>query len=111
YLELKKRNLLTPYKIKESVLENIPQFCRGNRIIDEDFQWYSVNLVAFGILVNKRVVQLQKLPFPNAVTVLTTPSWREWSGLTDPRRSGSSRFFYELILQRYGWDKGWQMII
>jgi len=33
-----------------------------------------------------------------------------WVGSSDPRKSGSVHMAYEIILQAYGWEKGWRII-
>jgi hypothetical protein len=67
-------------------------------------------LVGFGIVYNRRVLDLQQLPTPRTWADLTAPEFRSWVGLADPRQSGSSHMAVEIILQAYGWEPGWEIV-
>ena len=41
---------------------------------------------------------------------LAQPQWFGQLSLADPAKSGSVKTSYEMILQQYGWEKGWAVI-
>ena len=110
YYEFTKRGLIEAYRPSDKVLATIPPTVGGGPIYDPEFRWFGVALSSFGILYNKRVLELNGWP------VLDT--WRDLAerapmgsvGLGDPRNSGTMHMMYEVILQRYGWDEGWRLI-
>ena len=110
YYEFAKHSLLEAYHPPDEVLAKIPHTVGGVPIYDPEFRWFGVALSSFGILYNKRVLELNHWP------VLDT--WRDLAerapvgsvGLGDPRNSGTMHMMYEVILQRYGWDEGWRLI-
>lgn len=110
YLALKKSNLLESYVLPQSLLEKIPQRLAGVPLYDPDHAWYGATLAGFGIVYNKVVLGLTKLPVLNTWEDLASPRAFGWVGSSDPRKSGSVHVVYEIILQAYGWDKGWQII-
>jgi ABC-type Fe3+ transport system substrate-binding protein len=110
YYELQKRGLLEQYRPPDEVLAGIPKAIGGVPVYDPEFRWFGVAIAGFGIVYNKRVLELNHWP--------AVATWRELAerapvgsvGSGDPRNSGSVHMMYELILQRYGWDEGWKII-
>jgi len=112
YLRLKELALLEPYRISKEVLKNIPGKCAGvPNYDDKDFSWYGIVLSGFGILYNKKVLDFLHLPAPSDWESLGDPMYYTWVGNGDPRHSGSLHMMYEIILQAYGWRKGWDIIL
>ncbi len=111
FLQLKKEGLLQPCRISPSVLDPIPPTLTGIELYDPDHQWFGACLSGFGIIYNKRVLQLLKLPEPREWAGLATPRYFSWVGSGDPRSSGSVHMAYEIILQAYGWERGWSIIL
>src|SRR5262245_57074136 len=110
YLALKKENLLEPYVLPQPLLEKIPARLGGFSLYDPDHTWYGATLAGFGIVYNKVVLQLIKLPAVNTWEELASPAVYGWVGASDPRKSGSAHMVYEIMLQAYGWEKGWRII-
>lgn len=111
YLTLKEKGLLQPYKVPLEILKKIPNQCAGIPNYDKEFYWYGVVLSGFGILYNKRVLNYLSLPCPSTWESLTDKRYYSWVGNGDPRHSGSLHMMYEIILQAYGWKKGWEIIL
>ena len=112
YLRLKELNLLEPYKVSKDTLKHIPKTCAGvPNYDDRDFNWYGIVLSGFGILYNKKVLDFLKLPVPTDWESLGDKRYYSWVGNGDPRHSGSLHMMYEIILQAYGWRKGWDIIL
>ena len=110
YLALKTDRLLDRYPLPKSLLEKIPPSLAGVPLYDPDHTWYGATLAGFGIVYNKIVLNLTKLPVLTTWDDLASPQAFGWVGSSDPRKSGSVHMVYEIILQAYGWDKGWRII-
>jgi hypothetical protein len=57
------------------------------------------------------VLEFLKLPEPREWADLASPHYFSWVGSGDPRSSGSVHMAYEIILQAYGWEKGWPIML
>ena len=110
YLALKKAQLLDPYILPKALLDKIPERLTGVPLYDPDHMWYGATLAGFGIVYNKVVLELIKLPVITTWEELASPRAFGWVGSSDPRKSGSVHMVYEIILQAYGWEKGWKII-
>lgn len=110
YIALKEKSLLERYKLSQKLLKEIPAYCAGVPNYDKDFYWYGIVLSGFGILYNKKVLQFLSLPEPTDWESLGNKVYYTWVGNGDPRHSGSLHMMYEIILQAYGWEKGWEVI-
>ncbi len=110
YIVLKEMNMLERYKISRDALKQIPAYCAGVPNYDRDFYWYGIVLSGFGILYNKRALDFLSLPYPADWESLGSGIYYTWVGNGDPRHSGSLHMMYEIILQAYGWKKGWEVI-
>lgn len=110
HLRMKEEGLLQPCRLPDEILSNIPQEYAGSPIYDPDFQWYGACFSGFGILYNKQ--QLDSIGLPEAKTWadLARPELAGWVSSADPRQSGSVHKMYEIILQSYGWEKGFEVI-
>jgi len=111
YLRLKEKGLLQRYVLDKKILKDIPESCLGVPNYDPEGYWYGVVLSSFGILYNKKVLDYLKLPYPATWEDLARPEYFSWVGAADPRHSGSMHMMYEIILQAYGWEKGWKIIL
>lgn len=110
YEELKRQNLLSSYKVPDMLLNRIPKDIGGTLLVDPDYQYYSPVIGSFGILCNAEVLKIIQAPLPKTWEDLTQPLFHSWLASSDPRKSGSSHMIYEIILQAYGWEKGWDVI-
>ncbi len=110
YLRLKDEGLLQPYRLPDEILSRIPQEYAGSPVYDPDFQWYGACFSGFGILYNKQLINMLGLPEPEKWADLAKPEVAGWVSSADPRQSGSVHKMYELILQSYGWEKGFEVI-
>ena len=110
YMELARVDLLDPYQLPDSVMSRIPKTVGGYPLYDEAYRWYGATIAGFGIVYNKRVLSMLNLPKPATWEDLTHPELFTWIGSADPRKSGSAHMPFEIILQAYGWERGWQVI-
>ncbi len=111
YLHLAGKGLLHRCSIPEDVLEPIPRTYAGMEIYDKDQEWFGACLAGFGLLYNKPVLEFLEMPEPEAWADLGRPGYFTWISSADPRKSGSMHMVYEIILQAYGWEKGWETVM
>ena len=110
YLQLSRENLLHRCDLSPEALDAVPQSFAGIEVYDADQRWFGACFGGFGILYNKRVLELMDLPRPETWEDLGRPVYDTWVGSGDPRSSGSVHMVYEIILQAYGWERGWATI-
>lgn len=107
----KAKGHLQAFKLPDEVLNRIPRDVLGFHLVDPDYMFYGAALASFGILENVRVVDKLRLPTIDTWEGLGDPRLFGWVSSGDPRKSGSVHMIYEIILQAYGWEKGWSTLI
>ncbi len=110
HLTLKKEGLLQRTELDPAVVNAIPKEVSGIPIYDPELQWYGSCLSTFGILSHEMVRQYQKFPEIRTWEDLTNPAVKGWISVADPRHSGVGHVAFDIILQAYGWEKGWQVL-
>ena len=110
FIKIASEGYFTPYQLPDTILSQIPKDLSGIPMYDPSYQWYGAALSGFGIMYNKPVLQKLGLPEPKTWTDITTPAAKGWVSSADTRQSGSTHMAYEIMLQGYGWEKGWQVI-
>jgi ABC-type Fe3+ transport system substrate-binding protein len=110
YMDLAERGLCQPYALPNEILTRLPAKIGGVPLYDPHYQWYGATLAGFGIVYNTRVLDILGFSPPKTWADLGDPKLFSWVGSGDPRKSGSVHMAYELILQAYGWDRGWEVI-
>jgi ABC-type Fe3+ transport system substrate-binding protein len=111
FIELDDHNLLmTDIRLPTETLEAIPKNLHGSPLRADNNSWFAVNLSAFGILYNKKILNMLNMANPTAWSSLARPEAFSWVASADPRKSASSHVIYEIILQAYGWDEGWDIL-
>jgi ABC-type Fe3+ transport system substrate-binding protein len=110
YTYLKDKGLLAPFVLPEEISSRIAPTIGGVPLHDPDHTYYSATMAGFGIIYNKAVLKRLDLPEPQTWADLDDPRFFSWVGSADPRKSGSAHMAYEIILQAYGWEKGWQVL-
>jgi ABC-type Fe3+ transport system substrate-binding protein len=111
YRDLKSNGLLARYDPQPEVLAQIPADLHGMPLYDPDHDWFGAALSGFGIIINERACAAASLPDVHAWTDLTDPRLAGWISGCDPRASGSVLTIDEIILQAYGWEKGWAILM
>lgn len=110
YLRLVKDGFTDPYVLPDSILSRIPKSFAGIPMYDTTGQWYGATMSGFGIVYNLAVARLQGVEPPRTWEDMADPRLYGWIAAGDPRMSGSIHMAFELMLQSYGWEKGWQVI-
>ncbi len=103
-------HLLSSFPSPE-ILRSFPQNINGVPLQDPEGYYYATALSTFGIFENVRLSRLKKLPEVKNWSDLARPEFNGLVALVDPRKSGSAHMLYEVILQAYGWEKGWATLI
>jgi ABC-type Fe3+ transport system substrate-binding protein len=109
-MTLKKEGLLQRTELDPAVMAGIPKSVSGIPVYDPDLMWYGSCLSTFGILSHEMVRQYQKFPEIRTWEDLTQPAIKGWISVADPRHSGVGHVAFDIILQAYGWKKGWQVL-
>jgi len=110
YRELKENNLLEKYTPPRLILRSLGRSVGGVPVYDTEGFWYGSALSGFGIMFNKAVLQEHHLPIPKTWSDLASPAYFDWVTATDPRHSGSAHMMFEIVLQAYGWDEGFDLL-
>lgn len=110
YIELKKKRLLQAYRLPDDLLQAIPPRCAGQPVYDPEFEWYGAALSGFGIIYNKKYQKEAKLPAPETWEDLARPEMLGDIAIVDPRKSGVAHTLCEIMLQAYGWEKGFEVM-
>lgn len=111
YTELAEMGLFEAYRLPDDLLDRVPARIGGGiPVYDAEYRWYGATLAGFGIVYNRKVLDILGFPVPDSWEDLGEPKYASWVGSGDPRFSGSVHMAYELILQAYGWEKGWEVI-
>lgn len=106
YVKLAREGLLVPVELADGIRELLPPADFGINVADSEGRWYGTALSSFGILHNRRVIETMELKTPATWMDLADPALSGWVGLVDPRKSGSARMAYEIVLQALGWHDG-----
>jgi ABC-type Fe3+ transport system substrate-binding protein len=110
YLQLTRENLLEVYRVPDATLKTVGKEVAGVPVYDPQYRWYGVALSGFGIMYNKLLQTRLKLPAAKTWEDLANPALLGRIATPDPRNSGSGHMIYEIILQAYGWEKGWRIL-
>lgn len=110
FMELADMGLFSAHCLPDELMDRLPRRIGGVPLYDPGCRWYGATLAGFGIVFNRAVLELLDLPLPRTWADLGDPGLFSWVGSGDPRSSGSVHMAYELILQAYGWERGWEVI-
>jgi ABC-type Fe3+ transport system substrate-binding protein len=88
----------------------LPASLGGIRLQAPEEGWYGTALSSFGILYNRLLLARHSLPEPRRWADLARPEALGWVACVDPRGSGSAHVIYEIVLQKYGWERGFSLL-
>lgn len=110
YTQLAGAGRLQAYKLPAHMLAAIPARTAGAPSYDAAYRWYGTALSSFGILYNRHRLAARNLPQPKTWADLGAPEFFNEISAADPRRSGSAYAMVDIILQAYGWEKGFEAL-
>lgn len=87
-----------------------PNSVDGRTIYDPELYWFGVALSTFGIVSNVAQCEARGIDPPASWADLADPALFEAVALSNPSQSGSVATAFETILQRLGWERGWQVL-
>jgi len=108
---LKTDGLLEKYSPPKEIMAKIPAAIGTFPIHDPDGAYFGFAVSGYGLMWNKNYLQAYKLPAPKEWTDLTNPKYYGHLVISAPSRSGTTHLTVEVMLQAYGWDKGWGLLL
>jgi ABC-type Fe3+ transport system substrate-binding protein len=108
---LKNDGLLEKYAPPKEIMSKIPAKIGTFPVHDADGHYFGFAVSGYGLMWNKNYMQAHKLPGPKEWTDLADPKYHGHLVISAPSRSGTTHLTVEVILQAYGWDKGWALLL
>ena len=108
---LKADSLLEGLSLPEALLKRIPKTIGTFPIHDPDGHFFGFAVSGYGLMWNTRYLALHKLSPPKEWTDLADPRYHGHLVISAPSRSGTTHLTIEVILQAYGWDKAWALLL
>lgn len=72
--------------------------------------WFATAISSFGIVFNRDCLALLDRPDPDSFEDLADPALQGWVALATPAQSASIESVFDVIIQRQGWQRGWQLL-
>jgi phosphoglycerate transport regulatory protein PgtC len=108
---LESDGLLEKYDPPKEIMARIPAKIGNFPIHDPDGKYFGFAISGYGLMWNKNYLKAHKLPAPKEWTDLTNPRYQGHLVISAPSRSGTTHLTVETILQAYGWEKGWALLL
>lgn len=108
---LDSEGLLEKYAPPKEIMAKIPAKIGNFPIHDPDGKYFGFAVSGYGLMWNKNYLKAHKLPAPKEWTDLTNPRYYNHLIISAPSRSGTTHLTVETILQAYGWEKGWALLL
>lgn len=94
-----------------SVLDRAATNVRGKSLRGPDNLWIAATMSNFGFVVNKTRLAELHLATPSTWKDLASPQWFGNLSLADPSKGSSVKTCFEMMLQQYGWQEGWPLLV
>jgi ABC-type Fe3+ transport system substrate-binding protein len=111
FLTLKQDGLLDKVEIPRDIAARIPAKVADFPVHDPDGFYYGFAISGYGLMWNTRYLQAHKLLAPKEWVDLVDPRYFGHLVMSAPSRSGTTHLTVEVILQAYGWEKGWALLL
>jgi phosphoglycerate transport regulatory protein PgtC len=108
---LESDGLLERYAPPKDIMTRIPAKIGNFPVHDPDGNYFGFAISGYGLMWNKNYLKAHKLAAPKEWTDLTSPRYHGHLVISAPSRSGTTHLTIETILQAYGWDKGWALLL
>ncbi len=103
--------LLEKYAPPKEIMSSIPAKIGNFPIHDPDGKYFGFAISGYGLMWNKNYLKAHKMPPPKEWTDLANPRYYNHLIISAPSRSGTTHLTVETILQAYGWEKGWALLL
>jgi ABC-type Fe3+ transport system substrate-binding protein len=102
-----------------AIFEDIPYDLSGaltRRVVGDEVYWSGAAISSFGFTINTQYLANYGLPEPTTWLDLASPVYavtlpQPSVGTADPTLSTSNTRMFHIILQIYGWQEGWDLLI
>lgn len=110
---------LTDPELLDLIKSELPDSIGGvptKRYKDGKLMWVAAAISSFGFTVNTQLLKEHNLPMPKSWADLANETYAillpatPLVGMADAPRSTSNTRMYQIILQAFGWEKGWEII-
>lgn len=91
-------------------MKGLPNRVGGFPISDPAGLYVASEIAGYGFALNPQRIKEKSLSIPKQWTDLTNPVWRDEIVFPVPSKVGFAPLLIDIILQGYGWDKGWQIL-
>lgn len=108
---LKTDGLLDKYSPPKEITGKIPAKIGTFPIHDPDGTFFGFAVSGYGLMWNRNYLQAHRLQPPKEWTDLANNKYHGHLVISAPSRSGTTHITIEVILQAYGWDKGWALLL
>jgi ABC-type Fe3+ transport system substrate-binding protein len=108
---LKADGLLEKVALPKETLARIPAKIGNFPLHDSDGSYWGFAVSGYGLMWNTRYLALHKLPALREWTDVADPRYFGHLVISAPSRSGTTHLTIEVILQAYGWEKGWALLL
>ena len=105
--------ILEPAGLDDAFLAQVygPDTIGGEPLFDPERYWYGTALSGFGIVYNRHLLAKLGVGEPTEWADLADARLCGAITMVNPSQSGSVTTALEAILQRLGWERGWQVIL
>jgi ABC-type Fe3+ transport system substrate-binding protein len=103
--------LLEKYAPPKEIMSRIPAKIGNFPIHDPDGKYFGFAISGYGLMWNKNYLKAHKMTPPKEWTDLVHPRYYNHLIISAPSRSGTTHLTVETILQAYGWEKGWALLL
>jgi phosphoglycerate transport regulatory protein PgtC len=111
FVTLKSEGLLDRVALAREVAARIPEKIGDFPIHDPEGSYFGFAVSGYGLMWNTRYLQVHKLPMPKEWVDLVDPRYHGHLVMSAPSRSGTTHLTVEVILQAYGWTRGWEILL
>lgn len=111
FLTLKQDGLLERTSVPSAAPPRIPGRIGDFPIHDPEGFYYGFAISGYGLMWNTRYLQAHRLTAPREWADLIHPQYHNHLVMSAPSRSGTTHLTVEVILQAYGWTRGWELLL
>jgi ABC-type Fe3+ transport system substrate-binding protein len=88
-------------------LDGLPKTVGNARLADANGLYTATEMAGYGFIVNPAALARLGLAEPKDWTDLTAPAYEGQIVMPNPARVGFAPVMVDILLQAYGWEKGW----